>query len=130
MVKLERKLCGGYYLIQRGHYQWNDWCHVTFTWFSIWNDLLNLFSLIFSLKKLFKKGVGLQVRQVGPTQPKSKSKKKKKRKGLVWVKLFLLRKKKIIRIKFFFFFLDRILELSCVNRFGSNFTRTTIKWTL
>ena len=29
---------------------------------------------------MFKKGVGLQVRQVGPTQPKSKSKKKKKKK--------------------------------------------------
>ena len=40
-------------------------------------------------------------------------------------------KKKFIKIKFYFlFFYYRILELSCVNRFGSNFTRTTIKRTL
>ena len=45
--------------------------------------------------------------------------------------VFTSGKKKIIKIKFYFlFFYYRILELSCVNRFGSNFTRTTIKRTL
>ena len=42
---------------------------------------------------MFKKGVGLQVRQVGLTQPKSKSKKKKKKRFVMSQTVFTPEKK-------------------------------------